>query len=191
MAANDSEARFALSFTDVLTCVFGAAILLLLIFAIIVIFDPIVESIDGETSAVTDQDLSSIQDAILSGYATSTLRVLSPSTAMIAAIDWELDHVDTQIPLRVEVSGQTFEGRQIEFTKALDAFSLRFIGNPDWDVIGDTRLVVTLAVGGLISCLDISVSQDQWEAQGAGALADVNPESAGFLRSDLREVTCE
>lgn len=66
-----------LSFTDVLTCVFGAAIVLFLIFIAIVVLDGANGSVQGESVGYSSKKLKSIQDDIVSGYASATLHIVA------------------------------------------------------------------------------------------------------------------
>lgn len=192
MKGSSGEDRVLMSFTDVLTCVFGAAILIFLVFAILVVFEPLGRARSGVETGPSDRELRSIQDALLEGFATSTLRVFTPSKDVRDALLDSLPADSEYRDVAVVVDDVVYYGYHVEYLENLRPLSIQLPTgfSPRWSSMGSMELVVSLAVGGFVSCVGLSVNRASWEAAAVKTLAEIGPNVPDFLDSRFPGVPC-
>lgn len=193
MAHVDSADSINLSFTDVLTCVFGAAIFLFLIFVVLAVLVPMESGEAGKIKGVSARQLRSIQSEINTGFATSTLRLVTSSEALLKEMDYpglemNKDKPDT-IPVTLKHKSKQYWGVQYEFISTLDKFSIRLKDTADENKLG-SQVYVTLAVGGMYKCIRIQVDAAAIAASGTRNLFVFDPRHDGFLRTDFSGREC-
>lgn len=192
MTHNDSADSITLSFTDVLTCVFGAAIFLFLLFVVLAVLVPSESGEAGKVKGISARQLRSIQAEINTGFATSTLRLVTSSEKMLKAMDLSgLEKFEPDvIPVALTYKNKQYWGVQYEFTNTLQKFSIRLKDAADENKLGSHPVYATLAVGGTYLCTRIQVDADEVAVSGTRDLFVFDPNLDFFLRTDFSSQPC-
>lgn len=186
-----------LSFTDVLTCVFGAAIVLFLIFIALVVLDNLTGEIQGSSVGYSTKKMKSIQDEVVAGYASATLRIVAQGDSAKDVIQLltinQFDNLavsdklnstplfDKQERFSNEVGEDTFHGlilsgkmRNINQTISISGT------NPLFD--NPTQISATIIVGGMAKTVDLVLTNASIRANGT-TLFTYGPRIDQFIRS--------
>lgn len=193
MNANDDEIDpLGLSFTDVLTCVFGAAIVLFLIFIAIVVLNGTNGSNQGDSVGYSSKKMKSIQDEILAGFASSTLRIVAKGNNAEQVISLlnidQFDDLSASSQLfgkeerfSNEVNGIKYHGKILSGKLPSKNMRVTVSGN---DPILDTpiRLYATIIVGGIAKSVELVLSNHSINSKGT-TLFTYGPRVDQFIRS--------
>jgi hypothetical protein len=187
-----SEDTLSLSFTDVLTCVLGAAIAIFLIFVALITLSGSEGALEGGAKGYSSAKLKSIQEKINRGFATSTVKIISDNHYLIeqvivsSARDNRLKNVSR---LRIEDSGAVLLGVQFDFFGNLPEFRIEALPASITSV--DKTLVIGfVTVGGMSKCIKYSVTPRSFADKSNAPLFRLGPNVRFFLDSRYEHELC-
>lgn len=187
-----SEDTLSLSFTDVLTCVLGAAIALFLIFVAIITLAGSQGDVAGDSKGYSNAKLKSIQERINEGYATSTVKIVSNNEVLIdeiiARYMTEKDFRNIS-KLNISDNDNVLWGVQFNFYGKLEKFDIRatqqaLSKNTTTDIFG------FVTVGGMSHCLKLSLRPTSLAENSNADLFNIGPTVRLFIKSRYEKTSC-
>lgn len=173
-----SEDVLSLSFTDVLTCVFGAAIALFLIFIVIAKLVVIQSTSQGKAVDQWDFALNSIQDSLANGNATIWVR------AVCECEDGYLDNIEISIKniiagkITINRFRKMYHGRFWNIENAAGKPIILSVKDPV--LIGNEKLFLTVIIGGMEVDQLIELAPSDF-TNGDKRIVSIKPQRKGFL----------
>ncbi|MEW7996436.1 MAG: hypothetical protein G8D90_14395 [gamma proteobacterium symbiont of Clathrolucina costata] len=190
-----SENTLSLSFTDVLTCVLGAAIALFLIFVAIITLAGSQGDVAGDSKGYSNAKLKSIQERINEGYATSTVKIVSNNEVLIdeiiARYMTEKDFRNIS-KLNISVNDNVLWGVQFNFYGKLEKFDIRATQQAlSKNTTTDTTDVFGfVTVGGMSHCLKLSLRPTSLAENSNADLFIIGPTVRLFIKSRYEKTSC-
>lgn len=183
-----SEDTLSLSFTDVLTCVLGAAIALFLIFVALITLSGSQGAVEGESTGYSSAKLKSIQEKINQGFATSTVKIVSDNPALIEYIISTTD-ADIVSRLGILTAEGMLSGVQLDFFENLRAFPI----DGTKEIIGgsnETLVIGFVTVGGMSKCIKLTITSDLFSLNSSAPIFRLGPEEKMFINSRYEHTSC-
>jgi len=187
-----SEDTLSLSFTDVLTCVLGAAIALFLIFVALITLSGSQGAVKGESNGYSSAKLKSIQEKINQGFATSTVKIVSDNPALIEYIISSTaanSRLGNASRLEILTVDGMLSGVQFDFFENLPAFRI----DASDEVIGrsnETLAIWFVTVGGMSKCIKHTITPDLFAESSSAPLFRLGPREKMFINSRYEHTLC-